>query len=316
MPYPIFFGLIAVILYLSGIPLMIMTDNLQSFLSDYRWILISIFGAYNGILAIFIFRKFSDSLNGIEHLIDFDDTQKLKNKLMNRLTNRFHWIIVVFWLFINSFIFEESLQRWYWQSLYNNPNLISIYYFVESSPYMIFIGIFQYMILFGLNLAYRDLCLKTPFKKEVLVSEWMKPFKDFRKLITLIMFGAVIYAVFPPNIWSSVPHTTDVTNWIIYIPYTGVTIVLVSTIIFPHYRFHQLFSNARESHLKDIRRQLSQISSRKVEDAIKRIILLLEEARAEKKKTWLIDVKVLGEILIVALMHVILVEAVTTFIHG
>jgi len=293
-----------------------MTDNLQSFLSDYRWILISIFGAYNGILTIFIFRKFSDSLNNIEHLIDFDDAQKVKNKLLSRLTSKFSLIAVVFWLFINSFIFDEGVQRWYWQSLYNNPNLVSTYYFIESSPYMVFVGIFVYMILFGLNVAYRDLCLKTSFKKEVLMSEWMEPFKDFRKLITLIMFGAVIYAVFPPNIWSSVPHTTDVTNWIIYIPYTGVAIVLVSTIIFPHYRFHQLFSNARGSHLKDIRKKLSQISSVKFENAIRRILLLLEEARAEKKKTWLIDVKVLGEILIVASMHVILVEVVTIFIHG
>ena len=84
---------------------MIKTGNLQRFLSDYRWVLNAIFGAYNGILAIFIYRKFSDSLNKIEHLIDSDDVKEVKDKLLDRLTSKYYWMVVIFWLFIYSTIF-------------------------------------------------------------------------------------------------------------------------------------------------------------------------------------------------------------------
>lgn len=102
-PYPIFFGLITLIVYLLGIPFMIATANLQFFLSEPRWVLIVLFGAIFGIQVIFVYRRFSDSLNEIKHLFESEDKfQKTKDKLMGRLTNKVYWIIVVFWIVMNS----------------------------------------------------------------------------------------------------------------------------------------------------------------------------------------------------------------------
>lgn len=318
VPYPVFFGSIGLIFYLACIPFMIKTDNLQRFLSDYRWALNAIFGAYNGVLAIFIYRKFSDSLNKIGHLIDSDHVKEAKDKLLDRLTSKYYWGVVTFWLVVYSSNFFEEIQRMTFGSFYNELHLVSSYWFIESLPCILFIGIFHFMLLPGLNLAYRDLCFRTPFKKDVLLTEWVEPFKNFKNLITIIMFGAAVYTIFPPNIYGPVSEpTTAITSVLFAIPYVGPTIVLLSAVLFPHYYFHKLFSETKKNHLRHFREEISKVSSLGgLENLVRRINLLLDKGEVEKMKTWLIDVKVLGEILIVALMHVILVEALTTIVHG
>ena len=130
------------------------------------------------------------------------------------------------------------------------------------------------------------------------------------------MFGIVIYAVFPLYIWGATPDPSVEAHWSNYVPYFNVTIILVSVVLFPHYYFHKLFSRAKSGLLKDLRRELLKISTQRENEKISKILLLLEKGDVEKMKTWLIDVKVLGEVLIVALMHVFLVEALTIFMHS
>ncbi|MCW4031941.1 MAG: hypothetical protein NWF08_00930 [Candidatus Bathyarchaeota archaeon] len=314
IPYPIFFGLIGLFLYLLGIPFMIVTDNLLPFLSEPRWILVAIFGAICGVSVIFVYRRFSDSINEIKHLFESKDKfQKTKDKLMGRLTNKVYWIIVVFWIAMNSLVFTESMIRLFWWRSYHQPYIISSYYFIEALwPVILLSSIFTYMIPFGLTWAYRDLCLRTSFKKDALVSEWMEPFKGFKNLITLTMFAAVVYSLFPLVIWSP---TMKETAWG-YVPYVAIVIVLIPTVLLPHYYFHKLFSKVKENRLKDFRNELLKFSTRRKKDIPRRTLLLLEALNTEQMKTMLIDVRTLVEILIVALMHVSLVEVVATLIHG
>jgi hypothetical protein len=83
IPYPVFFGLIVLLLYLLGIPFMILTGNLQSFIAKPKWILVTTFGAVSGISVIFAYRKLSDSLTEINHLFSFEDEfQKTKDKIL------------------------------------------------------------------------------------------------------------------------------------------------------------------------------------------------------------------------------------------
>jgi len=292
---------------------MIASDNLQSFLSEPMWVLVALFGALNGILITFVFRKFSDSLGKIEHLMVPDDFQRAKGRLLGHLTGRIYWAVVVFWLVLN-FIESPRSMRWWW--FYNQSQLVSAYELIETLPCCVIGGIFMYMIPIGLTLAYRELCSKTPLRKDVLVSEWMSPFKDFKHLITLTMFGAAVYAVFPPNIWGYTLKTAAETRWTMFIPYAGIAIVLVSAILLPHYFFHELFSDTKDGLLRDYQRRITQLSLRENEGISQRILLLLEKGEAEKLKTWLLDVNIVGEILVVALMHVIVVEVLTTLIHG
>ncbi|WP_455368069.1 hypothetical protein [[Eubacterium] cellulosolvens] len=292
---------------------MIITDNLLPFLSEPGWILLTIFGVMNGISVIFVYRRFSDSLNEIKPLFEFEDKfQKTKDRLMGRLTNKVYWIIVVFWIAMNSLIFTEPILRNFWWRSYYQPYIISAYYFMEGLPVFLFSSIFTYMIPFGLTWAYRDLCLRTSFKEDVLVSEWMEPFKGFKNLITLTMFAAVVYSLFPLVIWGPAFKETA----LIYVAYAAIAIVLIPTVLLPHYYFHELFSKMKENRLKDFRNELLKFSTRRKKDIPRRTLLLLEVLNAEQVKTWLIDVKTLGEILIIALMHVSLVEALATIMHS
>ena len=311
IPYPLFFGLMALLLYLLGIPFMIATNNLQFFISDPMWGVVAIFGALNGILVVFVFRKFSDAISGIEHLMSSDDDHKISDRLLGYLNNKVYWIVVFFWLALN-FIESPRLMRWWW--FYNNPHLITIYELIETLPCCIIGGIFMYMIPVGLTLAYRDLCMKVPIRKDALVSEWMNPFEDFRNLITLTMFGAAIYAVFPPSIWGST-GPTSIIYWSVFVPYTGTAIVLIAAILLPHYYFHRFFANIKKTVLYDLGKELQKYSMKDDVNINKRILILLEKGEADRLKTWLVDVKTIGEILVVAVMHVLVVEALTALIH-
>lgn len=300
-------------LYLLGIPFMIASGNLTQFLSEPRWIIVSAFGALNGILIIFVFRTFSESLLRIRHLIDYGDYHGVNDRLLGRLTSRVSWLFVAFWLALN-FIESPQHMRWWW--FYNQANFVTAYESIETLPCCILGGIFMYMIPVGLSLAYRELCLKTAFKRDLLLSEWMKPFKGFRRLISLTMFGAVVYAVFPPIIWGFTANSTDATNWSLFIPYTSIAIVLVSAVLLPHYFFHRLFSNVKEDRLEELEKEITQTSADTDKGILRRILLLFEKGEVEKLETWLLDVEVLGEVIVVAFMRVILVEALTFLLHG
>ncbi len=269
-------------------------------------------GTLTGTVTIFVFRKFADSVGRIEHLIVSDDAQKVKDRLLGWLTNRVYWISVAFWV---TYVFLDSPRTMSWWGSYNELGLVTAYAIIETLPASVFGGIFIYMIPIGLTMAYRGLCVETPFKEEGLASEWIKPFNDFRRLITLTMLGAAVVAVFPATLWGTIFIQTGTPDWGLLPTDASIVILLASTIVFPHYYFHSLFSRTKDSILVDFQRELSQTPSETDKDISKRILLLLEKGEAEKLETWLIDVKVLGEILVVVLMEMILAEALTTFIH-
>ncbi len=306
IPYPIFFGLVALFLYLIGIFFMIKTGNLQSYLSEPRWIVASIFGPFLGILIIFTFREFTDSLNQIEHLIESDNIIKTKEKLLHLLTHKAYWIMIAFWLFY----FYSTRERVHWFEDYNGIGLILAYHSLQILPMVVLGGIYFFMIPIGLTLAYRSLCLKTQFKNQSLSLEWHKPFGRFKRFITLTMLGAAIVVLFPPTIWSERSlHTVLPID-------VSLIALIIAAIILPHYFFHKLFSRIKNMRVKDFQSKVSQISIDDDKNISKRILLLLEKGEVEKLKTWLMDIKVLGEVLVVALLHVVLLEVLTALAHG
>jgi hypothetical protein len=315
IPYPAFFGLVAVLLYMLGLPFMIVSGNLGSFLSEPRWVLVAAFGAVNGIMIIFVFRGFSASLRGVRHLIpsNHDNFGAVEDRLLGHLTSKAYWLVIGFWLALN-FIEAPLSMRW-WGS-YNQADIVTLYELIETLPCCIFGGVFMYMIPVGLPLAYRDLCLRTSFKEDVLLSEWMRPFKGFKRLIALTMLGAAVYAVFPPIIWGFATRPTTVGSWSLFIPYAGIAAVLVSAVLLPHYFFHELFSDVRHARIDWLDRQISETSRETEKGLLRNILLMLEKGQAGSLKTWLLDVRILAELLAVALVHVILVESVTMLVHG
>lgn len=289
------------------------TGNLRFFLSEPQWIFLTIYGFVSGISVIFIFRKFQDSLTRISHLIGSEEKfLKINDKLLGYLTHKVSWIFIAFWPVMNIYrlFIPSSHLNWWW--FYNQPFFSTVCYYIEGIPTWIFGGIFFYMIPFGLTLAYRELCLKTSFEEELLSSKWMEPFLSFRSLITLTMLIAVINAIFGIIIWAPTMEQTP----FIFFPYTSMAIILVPTILFPHYFFHKLFSRIKQRRLKELQKKLKKIENSEKNDKISEILLLLRKNEVEKMKTWLLDVKILGEVIIVALMHVILIEALTTIMHG
>jgi hypothetical protein len=314
IPYPAFFSLVAVLLYLLGLPFMFLSDNLSLFLSEPRWIVVAAFGAVNGILIIFVFRGFSASLSGVRHIIPSNhDFAAVEDRLLGHLTSKAYWLVIFFWLTLN-FIEAPLSMRW-WRS-YNQADIVTLYELIETLPCCIFGGVFMYMIPVGLPLAYRDLCLRSSFKEDRLLSEWMRPFKGFKRLIALTMLGAAIYAVFPPIIWGFATRPTTASSWSQFIPYAGIAAVLVSAVLLPHYFFHELFSKVKQTRIDGLDRQITETSKETEKGLLRGILLMLEKEQTRSLKTWLLDVRILGEVLAVALIHVILVESVTLLVHG
>lgn len=308
IPYPFFFTLIGLALYLLGIPVMIVTDNLVSFLFQSNWVFLAVIGALSGIFVVFIYRKFLNALDKIKQLVSSEEEfEELKSQAIHRLTHWVQWVPVLFWIAVNLLIFiipAGGIYEFY--GSYNQLLLVAIYYQIAALPSNIFGGVFMYVIPFGLTLAYREICVNTAFSKEQMLLEWMAPFGGFRNLITLALLVTGIYAVVALVTYTSAP---------LIFPYTSIALIIVPTLIFPHHYFHDLFSKIRSTQLRSIRQELLSVPINEEQHSSHRRLLLLEEARIERKKTWLIDIVTIVEILIVASMHVLLVEALTLFLH-
>jgi amino acid transporter len=97
--------------------------------------------------------------------------------------------------------------------------------------------------------------------------------------------------------------------------YSSILLIVVPTWVFPQYYFHVLFSRARNIQLSSIRQELLSVPIDQKQQSSRRMLLLLEEPRIERKKTWLIDIVTIVEILFVAFMHVLPVEILAVFFH-
>ncbi|MFW9799897.1 MAG: hypothetical protein ACFFD9_05640 [Candidatus Thorarchaeota archaeon] len=308
LPYPIFFGLVALVIYVLGMPVMIFTGNLTRFLAEPRWILLQVYGAFSAISVVFVFREFLDSLDRIAQLVSSEEEfQGLQSRTVRYLTHWAYWFVVLFWIVLNLLaFFAPTGSVWTWYGSYDQPLLVTLFYQIVMLPANVFGGVFTFVVPIGLTLAYRELCVNTSFNQSRLRSEWMTSFGGFRNLITLGLFVAGINAVLTLLIWTGAPPIFS---------YGSILVIVVPTLIFPHYYFHVLFSQARRTQLVDVRQQLLDASIDWKKETLRRVLLLLEEARIERKKTWLIDVVTMAEILIVALMHVLLVETITLLFH-
>ncbi len=308
IPYPFLFGLIGLILYLLGIPVMIGTDNFERFLFQPKWVFLAVIGALSAISVVFVYRKFVDALDKIRPLVSSEEEfERLKSRAMHRLKHRVYWTIVLFWIVVNlPILITPAWAIWAFYGSYNQLLLVAIYYQIAALPSNIFGGMFMYVIPFGLTLAYREICVNTTFTHDQMLSEWMSPFSGFRNLITLALLVSGIYSIFAILTYATAPP--------IFL-YGSILLIVLPTLVFPHYYFHVLFSRTRTTQLNNIRQKLISGPIDQEQEPSRRMLLLLEEARIERKKTWLIDIVTIVEILIVALMHVLLVEILTIILH-
>ena len=308
IPFPAFFGLIALALYLLGIPVMIGTGNLERYLVQLNWAFLAVIGAVSGIVVVFVYRRFMDALEKIKPLVSSEEEfKRLKRRAMHRLTHWVQWVPAVFWIVVNllDFVYPAGAV-WDFYGSYDQFFLVTIFYQIAAFPPNVLGGIFMYVIPFGLTLAYREICVNTAFSQDQMLSEWMGPFSGIRNLITLALLVSGIYAILGILTYSAAPPV---------FLYGSILLIVVPTLMFPHYYFHVLFSRGRSTQLSNIRQELLSVPIDKEQQSSRRMLLLLEEARIERKKTWLIDIVTIVEILIVALMHVLLVEILTMLFH-
>ncbi|MFX0097016.1 MAG: hypothetical protein ACFE7E_04565 [Candidatus Hodarchaeota archaeon] len=288
---------------------MMVTGNLASFFSEPTWVFLALAGATSSIPILFAYRRFLNSLDRIRYLfVSENEFQMMKDKLVDYLTKKVYLLISAFWLIINLLNFTGAGVGWFsWWWFYNEPLIVTVYYYIANFQSMFFGGIFMGMLPIGLTLAYRHLTLNAAFKKDLLASDWMGPFKGFRNLITLAMLLAILNVLFIPLAYGDVPPLLS---------YSAGAIIVVPTMVFPHYYFHRFFSEMKRNQHEEVRNELSKVSAKTEKETFHRILLLLEEGRIARKKAWLIDVETLGEILIVALMHVLLVEILAALLHA
>lgn len=97
--------------------------------------------------------------------------------------------------------------------------------------------------------------------------------------------------------------------------YSVMAIALAAVALVPHHHFHRFFSQIRDARIETLEEEAALTEEETERGMMRRILILLEKGDAEKLSPWLLDVKVVVELVLVAFMHVALVEILTLILH-
>ena len=310
VPYPVFFLLIGIFIYSVGLLAGFLTQNTLAFLKEPKWVLLSFYGAFSGIMITYVYRKLKLCMDEIEPFVELDKSayNDKKEAITGALTRKLYLVPVVFWLIpdLVSFLIEGPRKLWW--TTYNSPDIMFLYYYLAMGFSAAFLaGMSLYIFPFGLNIAYKRIS-ELPFRAEILESDWRKGFSGLKDLVTTGFIGLVIWSVFPMYIWG----TGQACNVLpAYTPVVAVMIVLIPTAVLPHLCFHNLLKSLKRSLISKYEDEIKKLNESSQSEMIKKLLFFHKMERVERISPWLIDVGVVVEVLVVGIMHVTFVELIT-----
>lgn len=313
LPYPATLAVVSVLLYGAGVALSVWTENLSQFLAEPGWIILSGFGLLSGTGAIYAIRQFDSALcdtKSLSRLRD-DEFQRMKEKLSLMITSNLYWVVVVFWI-VFSLSHVIKGQSW-WRSgvSYNHPLLIDLYGFlIQGWNGCLLGGMFLFTVPISLNFAYARICSLRYFGSEIATEEGVRDLSSFNRLITVNTLAAAVMSVLAIALWAKPAYR--------YVPLFGSAFMFLPTAIIPHYLFHTVLSTARREKLDAIAKDIDMIAPERREPSIGDLItlhkLLREEARAEKVKTWLVDLSTVVELFLAVLVPQLISFVLASFV--
>ncbi|MFW9890391.1 MAG: hypothetical protein ACFFER_19610 [Candidatus Thorarchaeota archaeon] len=316
-----FLWILGPVLYITGIVLSILTDNLVSFLIDYPWACF-LFAYTIGTWVLPPFAKLHESAtHAIRNAFlvsddEFDEIVRTNMERLNRLRN-----LVLGLIFLPIMLWAWT-QRLWWLD-YNSPLIFDLYYLLL----VVFVLPAYSGIIFGAVVAchlniYR-LCERIPVDPKFLLEEG-RPI--IRKLwggliarVTVVAFIMSALTNVPILLYSG--ETRSLLN-------LGLALTLTITIfILPHYLFHRMLERAKdEIHAEVVEHKkklglwqweppASSIDEKETLRMLSLVYLNQYEWNMSAKSTWLVDLKAVTELLVVATMHFVLLEVLTLLAH-
>jgi hypothetical protein len=316
-----FLWIMGPILYLAGIILSMFTDNLESFFLDYPWACFLL--AFT--IGTWVMPHFQESHERATLAIrriflvsdeEFEEIVRTNMKRLTRLRN-----LVFGFIFLPMMLWAWT-QRLWWLD-YNNPLLFDLYYLL-----LVILVLPAYAgIIFGAvvacHLNIHRLCERIPVNSEYLLEEG-RPI--IRKLWGALIAEVTVIA-FIMSALTNVPilfYSGEIRSFL------NLALALVLTIvifILPHYLFHRMLRRAKDEIQTQILEHKEKLSPWRLEGLVGKadeqetlrmlnlVYLTQYEWNMKAKSTWLVDLKAITELLVVAAMHFILLEVLTLLSH-
>jgi hypothetical protein len=212
-------------------------------------------------------------------------------------------------------------QRLWWAD-YFQPTFFDFYYLVI----LVFILLYYAGMMFGAAISCNQnvytMCMKTPINMEYLLDEGQPLFQKLwgGQILRVTIIALVMSALTNIPIMLYSGNTSIIINLAIALTLTAFIFIV------PHYMFHNMLEKAKEEMIHKIseeRRMLAfheekQKGVRTIDDVgrmLDVIYLTQYEGIVSNRSTWLVNLEVVAELLVVGSLHVTFMELLNLLMH-
>jgi hypothetical protein len=309
-------------IYGIGLLVSIYTGNLGRFISDYPWAclcLVVTIGIWVSPRLIMRHGKFTMAIRRAFKISDEDFTALLEGNI-RRLVGRRN---LVFGLTFLPALLWAWTQRLWWQE-YSQPFFFDAYCLLILILVLFYYSTFMFAGAVSCNLNVYRLCEKTPVDYEYILSEGQPVLRRLwgGQLMRVTAVALILSALTNVPILLYSGSASLLLNLTIALALTTLIFVV------PHYMFHRLLERAKENMLAkvlDARRKMGFVgvdqvgrgdeSGNAIGNMLGSIYLTQYEGVLSSKTTWLINLEVVAELLIVGSLHVTFMEILNMFAH-
>ena len=312
---------IGIIIYIIGVLISLFTGDLTRFLRDYPWALFSITIMIGAWANPSFYKRHMNCTRSIRNIFSVSD-ETFETIFEDNMRNLKHPRNLIFGLIFLPALLWAWTQHLWWQG-YNNSLIFDVYYLLVLAFIFINYAGLMFGAVISCNLNVYRLCEKIPIDYEYVVNEG-------QSLLRGLWGGLVGRATAVALILSALTNVPIIIYSGSMSLFLNLAIAMVLTIlifIVPHYMFHRLLERAKEEMLSkvlSIRRKLSLDSiedlgrgtddQRNIGDMLELIYLTQYEGDLRGRSTWLVDLEVVVELLVVGSIHVIFMEILTMFV--
>ena len=312
--------IIGPIMYAVGLIIAIVTGNLTRFIGDYPWACLTL------VITIAIWSSPKLIERHWKYTIMIRDVLKITDEEFNALLEKnirrlFSGRNVIFGLAFLPGLLWAFTQRLWWRE-YSHPALFDFYYLVT----LVFVLLYYASIMFGAAVSCNQnlytICENTPINSETLLDVGQPIFKRFwggqiLRITTLALIMSALTNV-PVLLYSG--STGFLLNLVIALTLT------VFIFVVPHVMFHRMLERAKEEVLEHVSQRRRSLRNNVrfgsvIEDAenvgrmLDIIYLTQYEGVLENRGTWLVNLEVIMELLVVGSLHVTFMEILNILMH-
>jgi len=312
---------VGIIIYIIGVLTSLFTGDVASFLKDYPWALFSITIMIGAWAIPYLTERHINYTRSIRNIFSVSD-ETFETIFEDNMRNLFHPRNLIFGLIFLPALLWAWTQHLWWQG-YNNSFIFDVYYLlVLVFMFPRYAGL-MFSAAISCNLNVYKLCEKTPIDYEYIMNEG-------QSLLRGLWGGLVGKATAVALILSALTNVPIIIYSGGMSLFLNLAIAMVLTIlifIVPHYMFHRLLERAKEEMLfkvLSIRRKFSLNSIEElgrgtddqlsIGDMLELIYLTQYEGDLRSRSTWLVDLEVVVELLVVGSIHVIFMEILTMLV--